>query len=67
MLKLGRRGGHFMTLIEIRVHLIRVKPGHISLTSIGPVVKLLELSGNPTSRKKWEKAIKNLGRISSLE
>ena len=32
MLKLGRRArGHFMTLIEIRVHLIRVKPGHISL------------------------------------
>ena len=30
MLKLGRRArGHFMTLIEIRVHLIRVKPGHI--------------------------------------
>ena len=32
MLKLGRRArGHFMTLIEIRVHLIRVKPGHISV------------------------------------
>ena len=31
MLKLGRRArGHFVTLIEIRVHLIRVKPGHIS-------------------------------------
>ena len=30
MLKLRRRArGHFMTLIEIRVHLIRVKPGHI--------------------------------------
>ena len=32
MLKLERRArGHFMTLIEIRVHLIRVKPGHISV------------------------------------
>ena len=31
MLKLARRAkGHFMTLIEIRVHLIRCKPGHIS-------------------------------------
>ena len=31
MLKLaGRARGHFVTLIEIRVHLIRVKPGHIS-------------------------------------
>ena len=31
MLKLARRArGHFVTLIEIRVHLIRVKPGHIS-------------------------------------
>ena len=32
MLKLGRRErGHFVTLIEIPVHLIRVKPGHISV------------------------------------
>ena len=32
MLKLARRArGHIVTLIEIRVHLIRVKPGHISL------------------------------------
>ena len=32
MLKLARRArGHFMTLIEIRVHLIRCKPGHICL------------------------------------
>ena len=31
MLKLSRRErGHFVMLIEIRVHLIRVKPGHIS-------------------------------------
>ena len=31
MLKLARRArGHFVTLIEIRVHLIRVKLGHIS-------------------------------------
>ena len=30
MLKLVRRArGHFVTLIEIRVHLIRVKPGRI--------------------------------------
>ena len=30
MLKLARRArGHFVTLIEIRVHLIRVNPGHI--------------------------------------
>ena len=32
MLKLGRRArGHFVTLIEIRVRLTRVKPGHISV------------------------------------
>ena len=32
MLKLAKRTrGHVVTLIEIRVHLIRVKPGHISL------------------------------------
>ena len=32
MLMLARRArGHFVTLIEIRVHLIRVKPGHISV------------------------------------
>ena len=31
MLKLARRArGHFVMLIEIRLHLIRVKPGHIS-------------------------------------
>ena len=31
MLKLARRArGHFVTLIEIRMRLIRVKPGHIS-------------------------------------
>ena len=31
MLKLARRArGHFVMLIEIRVHLSRVKPGHIS-------------------------------------
>ena len=30
MLKLARRArGHFVTLIEFCVHLIRVKPGHI--------------------------------------
>ena len=30
MLELARRArGHLVTLIEIRVHLIRVKPGHI--------------------------------------
>ena len=35
MLKLARRArGHFETLIEIRVHLIRVKPGHIC-SSVG--------------------------------
>ena len=29
MLKLAKRArGHFVTLIAIRVHLIRVKPGH---------------------------------------
>ena len=33
MFKLARRArGHFVTLIEVRVHLIRVKPGHISQT-----------------------------------
>ena len=36
MLMLARRArGHFVTLIEIRVHLIRVKPGHISSTAHG--------------------------------
>ena len=31
-MKLGRRArGHFVTLIEMCAHLIRVKPGHISL------------------------------------
>ena len=31
MLELARRArGHFVALIEIRVDLIRVKPGHIS-------------------------------------
>ena len=35
MLKLARRArGHFVTLIEIRVHLIRVKPGHISSSGV---------------------------------
>ena len=35
MLKLARRArGHFVTLIEIRVHLIRVKPGHIWRTQL---------------------------------
>ena len=34
MLKLARRArGHFVTLIESLVHLIRVKPGHISQIS----------------------------------
>ena len=27
--------GHFVTLIEIRVHLIRVNPGHISKSLVG--------------------------------
>ena len=32
MLKLARRErGHFVTLIEICMHVIRVKPGHISI------------------------------------
>ena len=36
MLKLGRRArGHFMTLIEIRLHLIRAKPGHICVSLEG--------------------------------
>ena len=35
MLKLARRArGHFVMLIEIRVHLIRFKPGHISLLEL---------------------------------
>ena len=35
MLKLARRArGHFVTLIEIRVHLIRVKPVHISKKNV---------------------------------
>ena len=30
MSKLARRArGHFVTLIEINVHIIRIKPGHI--------------------------------------
>ena len=46
MLKLARRArGHFVTLIEIRVHLIRVKPGHISefvLEVVNPVDESVE-------------------------
>ena len=39
MLKLGRKArGHFVTLIEIRVHLIRVKPGHISSSVLFSIV-----------------------------
>ena len=35
MLKLARRArGHFVTLIEIRLHLIRVKPVHISKKNV---------------------------------
>ena len=35
MLKLARRArGHFVTLIEIHVHLIRVKPVHISKKNV---------------------------------
>ena len=35
MLKLARRArGHFVTLIEISVHLIGVKPGHISFPAL---------------------------------
>ena len=31
MLKLGRRArGHFVTLIEIHMHLIGVNPGHVN-------------------------------------
>ena len=47
MLKLGRRArGHFVTLIEIRVHLIRVKPGHISAVALwGDRGKLANKSG----------------------
>ena len=41
MLKLARRArGHFMTLIEIRVHLIRCKPGHISQVQGGTLQTL---------------------------
>ena len=45
MLKLGRRArGHFVTFIEIRVHLIRVKPGHMSYLEplVGEVNKALK-------------------------
>ena len=35
MLKLAKRArGHFVTLIEIHMHLIRVKPGHISNSGV---------------------------------
>ena len=38
MLKLARKArGHFVTLIEIRVHLIGVKPGHTSARGSFPV------------------------------
>ena len=38
MLKLARRArGHFVTLIEICVHLIRVKPVHISKNVINKI------------------------------
>ena len=47
MLKLARRArGHFVKLIEIRAHLIRVKPGHISL------VLLLKLKERKTKQNK---------------
>ena len=40
MLKLARRArGHFVPLIEIRVHLIRVKPGHISLFRLATLLR----------------------------
>ena len=39
MFKLARRArGYFVTLIEIRVHLIRVKPGHISSLAYSTLV-----------------------------
>ena len=45
MLKLARRArGHFVALIEIRVHLIRVKPGHISR-------EMLEILATPNYSK----------------
>ena len=56
MLKLGRRArGHFVTLIEIRVHLIRVKPGHISpsheLTFLGFILNSLIMTVRATLEK----------------
>ena len=45
MLKLARRArGHFVTLIEIRMHLIRVKPGHISPNERNMLDSTLDLS-----------------------
>ena len=49
MLKLGRRArGHFVTLIEIRVHLIRVKPGHTSPSQTGNTCFVLMITENFT-------------------
>ena len=43
MLKLARRArGHFVTLIEIHVHLIRVKPGHISDLAVISIIRLYD-------------------------
>ena len=45
MLKLARRArGHFVTLIEIRVHLSRVKPGHISEMEVVTVLLFTSLA-----------------------
>ena len=42
MLKLARRAkGHFMTLIEIPMHLIRCKPGHISKNCDKTLLKII--------------------------
>ena len=54
MLKLARRvRGHFVTLIEIRVHLIRVKPGHIWRTK--------DSSVHWTKLKSWQAGLWPLG------
>ena len=48
MLKLRRRArGHFVTPIAIRVHLIRVNPGHISNIYTGHIQEYHYMSTMP--------------------
>ena len=63
MLKLARLArGHFVTLIEISVHLIRVKPGHTSLDDfpLGAVATQKDLGVMVTNTLSWGFHISNV-------